>query len=779
MKRILLFVSLLIIAANIFAQQSITGTLTNEDGKPVANVTVSVKNLDKTTTSDANGNYTIEIPEGFNTLIFKKTGFKVQEVVIASNIVNIKMTYAIVDVFDLSLEELLKLEVITASKTEQKIKDIPASVVVITKEEIEKYGYLDVSDVLKHISGLYVHDFGPGNNFGVRGFISSTYNRNIAVLVNEMELRNTYLEQNFISTLNIPVESIERIEFVRGPMSVMYGNGSFFGALNIITKNLDSKNINIAAISGGLENTGRVTLSSKGQTNDFMYSLTGSYYETDGREFELNKMTDSLPSMDTVFVKNAKSTEMFSKEIYHFDFSGQFNNFYTNVLFSHSKIGYIANGYPIIGEKPKNVFNTSKYVFGYRKTLTGKLTFDAHINMYNDEFEYENSRDVIVLPTSLQITNPVISNFREATWSGEATMFIKPLENLDILLGYFYQSTFLMKALIDQPEIGINRKENFINNPIITQSPYLKIDYWFFDKLLLEAGVRFEQRQKYDFITQMYLPNNQFVKNTTTFGENKWQTTYNFATLYQITETQSIKGIYGTAINHPAVSEYQYAMLPDEQLKPQDIQSAELIYSGLISSKLSVSLSGFYNKLNNLIMITSNETGAIGYTNSGKMETKGVEFIFVYRPFIKLELSGSFTYQTTKDKSYKEEIDAGISPNYLSSFKTSYRITKNISVALTGNYVSSMEANYVDEIKIGGIVYVPAGRVGEKVDGYFNLNANLHIENLPVKNLFFNMRGTNLFGSDIYYPNMFSVRWYKKGMYGQGRYFEATLGYKF
>ena len=68
--------------------------------------------------------------------------------------------------FDLPLNELMNVEITTAGKTREKIKDIPASVVIVTRKEIERYGYTTLTDILENVPGLYniySYNGAPGN----------------------------------------------------------------------------------------------------------------------------------------------------------------------------------------------------------------------------------------------------------------------------------------------------------------------------------------------------------------------------------------------------------------------------------------------------------------------------------------------------------------------------------------------------------------------------------------------------------------------------------------
>lgn len=135
------------------------------------------------------------------------------------------------DLSQLSLEDLLNVQITTASRTEENAEDVPASVVVIGRNDIEKYGYRTLSEVLQNIPGIYgiEHYYREGVALGMRGFWSGITNKHIMILVDGIPQRNDYMGTHALPDIAVPVEAIERIEVVRGAMSMMYGSGAFFG----------------------------------------------------------------------------------------------------------------------------------------------------------------------------------------------------------------------------------------------------------------------------------------------------------------------------------------------------------------------------------------------------------------------------------------------------------------------------------------------------------------------------------------------------------------------
>ncbi|WP_051555433.1 TonB-dependent receptor plug domain-containing protein [Anaerovibrio lipolyticus] len=144
------------------------------------------------------------------------------------------------DVADFGDEEV----VVTATRTEKREIDIPASTEVITAEQIKDMGAKNAADALSKVNGFTFATMGQMNgsmgtmtsNLTIRGNDNGTL---VMVNGNPIVLRGKY----DIST--IPAESIERIEIVKGGSSVLYGSEAMAGIVNIITKELSQNNIKI------------------------------------------------------------------------------------------------------------------------------------------------------------------------------------------------------------------------------------------------------------------------------------------------------------------------------------------------------------------------------------------------------------------------------------------------------------------------------------------------------------------------------------------------------
>ena len=142
------------------------------------------------------------------------------------------------DIASLSLEALMQMEVRTASRYAQTLLEAPAAMSVVTAEDIRTFGYRTLADLLNGIRGLYTSSDRNYHYLGMRGFATpGDYNTRVLLLVDGVRTNDNVYDQAAIGTdFTIDVDLIERVEFLPGPGSAIYGANAFFGVINVITK---------------------------------------------------------------------------------------------------------------------------------------------------------------------------------------------------------------------------------------------------------------------------------------------------------------------------------------------------------------------------------------------------------------------------------------------------------------------------------------------------------------------------------------------------------------
>ncbi|KYF58840.1 hypothetical protein BE08_38135 [Sorangium cellulosum] len=142
---------------------------------------------------------------------------------------------------DVDLLRLLDVEVSTATKTLETLDDAPAVVTAITAEEIRRWGYTSVGEVLQHVLGFYLLDNHILPNAGVQGMTGGLGAESgvIKVMIDGRSVAFRTTSGNWLGTELIPLSAIKQIEVVRGPASALYGADAFLGVVNIITLSPD------------------------------------------------------------------------------------------------------------------------------------------------------------------------------------------------------------------------------------------------------------------------------------------------------------------------------------------------------------------------------------------------------------------------------------------------------------------------------------------------------------------------------------------------------------
>jgi iron complex outermembrane receptor protein len=142
------------------------------------------------------------------------------------------------DLGDASLEELTNIQVFSASKRMQTTREAPSSVTVVTADEIQKFGYRTLADILRSVPGFYVTYDRNYSFAGVRGFARlGDWNSRVLLLVDGHRINTNTFGQAMLGTeFPVDVDLIQRVEIVRGPSSSLYGSNAFFAVINVVTR---------------------------------------------------------------------------------------------------------------------------------------------------------------------------------------------------------------------------------------------------------------------------------------------------------------------------------------------------------------------------------------------------------------------------------------------------------------------------------------------------------------------------------------------------------------
>ncbi|MDX6655016.1 MAG: hypothetical protein QOH18_2221, partial [Solirubrobacterales bacterium] len=153
-----------------------------------------------------------------------------------------------------TLEQIFH-EPITASATgqPQRASDAPASMEIITQEEIQRSGAINIPDVLQYVAGVDVRRYGIADTeVGIRGY-NQPFNPRLLVMVNGRQVYSDDYGHVAWPTIPVQLAEIRQIEVIKGPNSALYGFNAVSGVINIITYNPLRDKVNTVTVSGGTQ----------------------------------------------------------------------------------------------------------------------------------------------------------------------------------------------------------------------------------------------------------------------------------------------------------------------------------------------------------------------------------------------------------------------------------------------------------------------------------------------------------------------------------------------
>ena len=524
---------------------------------------------------------------------------------------------------ELSIEQLMEVEVNTvygASRYEQKVTEAPSSVSIVTADEIKKFGYRTLADILRSVRGFYVTNDRNYSYVGVRGFgRPGDYDSRILLQVDGHRINdNVYDEVLLGEEFVIDIDLIDRIEIIRGPSSSLYGSSAFFAVINIITRKGESfKGFEASAAAGSLGTyKGRFSYGNRFR-NGLEMLVSGSGIDSEGN--------------DTLFYKEYSAPETNNGVTHDTDYENAYN-FFTRFSYRDFTLegAYVSRekGVPTGSfgtdfNDPRNrTIDEHGYVdLRYDKAFEDGLGIVAR--MYYDLTRYDGN----------YIYSGIVNKDSDrGDWWGLELMGKKSLMGRHtIILGGEYRGDIHQdqKNYNVQPyALYLDDRRSGDNWALYTQG-----DFVLHDRVILNLGVRWD--------------------HFNTFGS-----TINprLALIYKPFEKTVFKFMYGEAFRAPNAYELYYSdsgltAKASNSLRPESIRTYEIAYEQRIFEHLSGTVTGFYYDIKDLISLTSDPADSLlVFKNVDKTDTRGVEVELRGKWENGFEARGSYSYQDSRNK---------------------------------------------------------------------------------------------------------------------------------
>jgi iron complex outermembrane receptor protein len=534
------------------------------------------------------------------------------------------------DLFDASMEDLMKVDidsVYAASGYKQKITEAPASITIITSDDIRKYGYRTLADILSNVPGFYVTYDRNYSYLGIRGFgRPGDYNTRILLMVDGHRLNDSVYDQALIGTeFPIDVDLIERVEVIRGPNSSLYVASAFLGVINVVTKRAsNARNLTASAelASYGTFKT-RVTYSNRFQ-NALEMLLSGSFYDSRGQERLYFPEYDS-PATNYGIAEDCDGDQyrqVFANLTYRgFELQGAYGWREKNI--PTASFGTIFN------DPGERTIDAPGYLdLKYEHKFGGDWGYRARV--YYDHYIYNGSYPYDASPSGgpSRVVNKDLGTGQR--WGAEFDVSKKLWDNQTLISGLEYRDNFQQN------------QENYDFQPYFL---YLN------DRRSSNVWAAFAQDSipiRRNLVLDLGLRHDQY----STFGGT---TNPRAALIYNPFEKTTLKFLYGQAFRAPTAYElYEYGggSEPNPHLKPETVKTTELVLEQSLQHNFRLTASGYFYPIRRLISKGEDPTtGLIVYRNSDHINMQGFELALNKKLPSGLEAGGSFSYQDAENVS--------------------------------------------------------------------------------------------------------------------------------
>ncbi|MDO9548056.1 MAG: TonB-dependent receptor [Candidatus Marinimicrobia bacterium] len=620
----------------------------------------------------------------------------------------------------MTLDSLLNIQVSSALKYEQRVSEAPASISIITADDIQRYGYKTLCEVMMSVRGVYSRNDRNYEYLGIRGFSRPGDNDNrTLLLLNGQRLNENFYGSAFIGNdLGISLQSVERIEFVRGPASALYGTNAMFGVINIVTKKaqcVDGVNLEIETGSWGTQRMSAVI--GKGTENGLGVLLSMQAGQSDGEdlyfpEFDSEDVNGIAEGLDwerflnfhsVVTYKNWKMEGFFTNRLKGIPTAAWEMEFNNDAAQSLDRIGSLNLSY----QQP----------IGYDKLLTALTYYNTYT--YEGTYPYKDGDwwDV---------------NY--CMWAGAEGQFRWDISTRNRLFtGVEYQQHF-SASYKSWDEDTTYFDDSF---PYTITSLYLQDDYQITEKLGLITGVRFDKH-----------------------SETKSTLTPRLGIIYNASCASTFKLLYGSAFRTPNVYEARYED-PDiakgnPALKPEKITTGELVWEQKVSSVGFSVLSLYRYSMDNLIdQDIDPEDSLLQFINLSDIRAQGIEWGL--RSNLKNGLSAYLNMNLQQSYDYETEEALSNTPEFILKAGVSFPLISKIIVYSEGVYETGRLSLY-----------------GTDTGAFFLCNAGLNVRHIW-NGLSLSLRVRNLFDSEVKLPGSYD---HEQDLIVQpGRYIGISINY--
>ncbi len=621
---------------------------------------------------------------------------------------------------DLTIEQLMEIPVDTvygASKYEQKVTEAPSSISIITADEIKKFGWRTLADVLRSVRGVYVPDDRNYAYLGIRGFLQpGDYNTRFLVLVDGHRMNDNVYDSAYVGQDSvIDVDLIERVEVIRGPSSSIYGSSAFFGVINVITKHasrVDGIEVSVEAASFDTYKE-RFSFGTT-FSNDVEWLLSGSRYTSEGQDRLYYPEFDQRIGSDPRATHNGVAENQDGEEAHSLFTSLRYQDFTLSGAFAaRNKEVPTASFGTIFNDGREETTDGRGYVdlkydhrFSDELGMLGRVFYDNYHYHGTYPTDYASPGDP---PDIVLNKDDVAGEWGGTEWQLTAKLF----ERHTLVVGTEYRKNIRQyQANYDD----VQPRYYYLDDDHSTQILGLFAQ----DEMVIMTNLSFTAGLRYDYYFE-------------SFGGTA---NPRMGLIYRPWTNTTFKALYGQAFRAPNPYELYYYRSTQQsrpELKPETIRTYELIAEQYIGRHTLLTVSGYRYEVEDLISQAATPAGDPYYANLDNASAHGIEFGAQAKFVSGLLARASYALQRTEDGTTGMELSN--SPRHVAKLNLSLPLYRN-------TLFISPELQYLGATRT---------IAGNRADDFLVANVTLFSQHI-IKDLEVSASVYNLFDTTYGYP---------------------------
>lgn len=614
--------------------------------------------------------------------------------------------------FQVSLEDLMNIEVVSATRVKQNITEAPSIMTVITAQQIRERGYQSIAEAVRTVPGfsLWVDNF--MSSISVRGFNSiQGWNQNLKIMIDGQPVSYRPANWTPIDESLIPIRCVKKIEVIKGPASAMYGANAYLGAINIISfdgNEFDS--LEVTGIGGSLDTYGgSFVVGKKIDEIDFMTAFSAqrsnrsglSYPDPVSKDYTNIKSENDISEPKSFYGKISYKGLTMSAHYQQLYKSAEFTNFSS---LKYSNLNCTDNWF-IKGEYEKNLLND-------KLNLKGSLAYGE--GGTNNEEEKENvpeNKGYIRKDIGVRFVDLAVESFYKFAEKNSIGIGIDyTTDDQELQNNYLVDMTTGEKILLSDQALPQSRKD-FNNLGIYVQSVY-----YLNPNTGLTGGLRFDSHNLY--------------------GDS---TTYRIGITNRISESLYVKILYGTSFKTPTprqlfdplCSDVTHDTKGNPDLIPQHARTFETLLGFKLSKTLHGKLGGFYTRIKDGIELLPIDDNSGNYTYDQK-DLKSFGFEGGLDAQFSKDLKGCLNFSYQKTRYDETDKDTNFVPKITVNAGLNYLFLEHLNINLENIFVGKRISPKIDTVEYAD----PGYQADEdyKIPAYLLVNLTLSTKDIMIFN---------------------------------------------